>query len=200
MRYFSTGRTPLAAALALALSVFLGSQRSDAAVLSFDYTSGIPATIATVTGTGGTMNFTLDLNDPTLSNVYGNFSMDVYAPGNTLIGTISLDGGPLIDGVASQDFGSIALPGVNDIFPNVSMWSLAVVAANLPLNLVVTSTLNTIGDPLNPVLTVNFTGDLALAPSAVPLPATLPMLAGGVGILALLRSRRASQKNVMMTG
>jgi hypothetical protein len=178
-------------AFVLAFFGFLGCQsKSHAATLSFDYTSGVPNAVATVTGTSGTMNFQLDLNDPTLSNVFGNFSMDIYGPGSILLGTISLDGGPLIDGIASQDFSNIATPGVNDVLPNVSTWSLTVSGANLPLSLIVTSELDSIGDPVNPVLTVDFTDDLRVADTTTPLPSALPLFASGLGITLFLSMRR----------
>ena len=193
MRKFSkVFSAPLAITFAIALTALLASQRSsNATTLTFDFTSGLPSTVATITGTSGTMNFTLDLKDPTLSNVVGNFSMDVIGPGSTVLGSISLLGGPLIDGVASQDFGGIAPPGINDLFPNVSSWHLAVASGGLPLSLVVTSTLDTIGDDLvSPLLTVDFTGDLQLQASATPLPAALPLFATGLGALSLLARRR----------
>ena len=68
-----------------------------------------PATIATITSTGGRMSFTLDLGDPGLVGVDGAFAMDVVGPGNTILGSVSLSGSTFFDG-PSQDVGSIAGP------------------------------------------------------------------------------------------
>jgi hypothetical protein len=59
-----------------------------------------------------------------------------------------------------------------------------------PLTLSIFSTLTPVSGPLNPLLTVNFTGDLQLSATAVPLPGTLPLFITGMGILGLLGRRR----------
>ena len=192
-------RTATVAAVVFGLTLLFANGQSLAVPLPFDYTTGMQTTVATITGTGGTMNFTLDVDDPTLtdqtfSGVNGSFSMDVLGPGDVILGSISLAGAPYFDGL-SQDFGSIATPPVPlvPVLPIESMWSLTVGAPDLPLSLEVTSYLFNLFGPLTytPVLTVEFTGNLALtSPNAVPLPATLPLFASGLGVLGLLGWRR----------
>lgn len=177
--------------LVFGVASLFASERSLAVPLSFDYTTGNPIPVATITGTGGTMDFSLDVADPGLSDRSGNFAMDVFSPGDVLLGSISLIGAPSLNG-GSFAFGSIAWPpGVAGGLPNISTWSLTVVALDLPLTLVVTSILfDALGNPFAPLLTVDFTGDLALATNAVPLPATLPLFATGIGMMGLLGWRR----------
>ena len=150
---------------------------------------GTPTTVGTVIGTSGTMNFTLELNDPT-GDVFGDFALDVFDSSSNIIGKIELAGGPFIDG-ASNDFGDITNPpGVSGGLPDQSLWHLTV-SAGFPLTLLVTSTLtNDLGDPVNAVLTVDFTNDLSLQePSNVPLPGALALFTSG---RRRLRARRCA--------
>jgi hypothetical protein len=171
------------------LVALLNAAPGRAETIALDHTSGTPTVVATVIGTGGTMIFSLDVDDPTLSNVGGSFSMDVFGPGDVPLGSINLIGAPFLDG-ALIDFGSIAAPTGGGL-PNVSLWSLTVGALDLPLTLVVTASIfDAFENPFNPVLTVAFDGDLAIAVEGVPLPAALPLFATGLGLLGLIGWRR----------
>jgi hypothetical protein len=185
-------RPTVAAALAggiIALSATTPSQAAPIP-LAFDFTSGLPTTIATVIGSGGLMEFSLDVGDPTRSNVFGNFSIDITGPGSSNLGSVKLIGAPLLDG-AFQSLGDAAAnPGTNSPIglADLSTWFLNVGTLDLPLNLVVTSQLDTLGAPFTPLLTVEFTGDLTAMP-AVPL-GTSWQFASGIGFLILMCSRR----------
>jgi hypothetical protein len=181
-------------AVAFGLASFLAVTPGHAAtVLPFN-NSGVPTVVGTVNGTGGTMNFTLDVDDPAAFNVFGTFAMDVFGPGNVLLGHIDLSGGPIIDGLGPTDFGAIDPPGVFGGLPNISLWHLDVAgAAQLPLTLQETAFLTGF-DPFNPVLPGDLTGDLVLNPvSAVPLPGALPLFATGLAALGLIGRRRRAR-------
>lgn len=184
----SARRIAMAASLAAAILAFAPVTPSRAAtvVLPFDFTSGLPTTVASIVGTGGTMSFTLDVGDPTLSNVFGDFAMDFKRLDNSSIGSVSLVGAPFIDG-PSQILGDASLNPSGGL-PNVSTWFLNVGPSDLPLFLVVTSTLNSFGDPFTPVLTVDFTGDI----QATPLPGSFALFlsALGAGGIAMRRRQR----------
>jgi hypothetical protein len=185
-------RVAAAAVLAVGVAGFGGSMQSQAAPipLAFDFTTGSPSTVATINGSGGHMEFVLDLGDPTLSNVFGNFSMDIEGPGSTPLGSVSLIGGTFLDG-ASQGLGDAAANPVSGL-PNISTWFLDVGPLDLPLSLVVTSQLDTLGDPLAPLLTVEFSnGNLQVT----PLPGALALFATGIGVFGLIGSRRKRKIN-----
>ena len=72
-------------------------------------------------------------------------------------------------------------------------WSVIVAPGDMsPLTLAIVSTLTPSLEfgPFTPVLTVDFSGDLRFAVSAVPLPGALPLFATGLGLLGLMRWRR----------
>jgi hypothetical protein len=189
------GRLSRIAALAGAfglLSIF-ASDPGHAVPIPFDRVSGNPTVVATVSGTGGTMTFTLDVNDPGLTDRSGNFSMDIFNSGNVLLGSISLAGAPFIDGPFAS-FGSIE-GGVLGGLSNVSTWSLAVGAPGFPLTLVVTSALfDALENAFNPLLSVDTSGDLVVAANAVPLPGALPLFAAGLALMGVLRWRRSRDR------
>jgi hypothetical protein len=191
---FGLLRNAAAAVTVFGLVALLTAAPSRAETIAFDHTSGTPAVVATIIGDGGTMNFTLDVDDPTLSNVAGSFSMDVFGPGDVPLGSISLIGAPFADG-AFFDFGSIAPPTGGGL-PNVSLWSLAVGALDLPLTLVVTASLFAFESPFAPLLTVEFEGDLRIDVAAVPVPAALPLFGTGLGLLGLMGMRRRRRRSV----
>ena len=181
----------VAAGLAAGLLTLTAAAPSQAVPVSiaFDYSSGIPSTVATITGTGGLMSFSLDIGDPTLSYVFGSFSMDIVGPGAVHLGSVSLLGAPFIDG-AFQDLGDAALDPSSGL-TNVSVWTFLAGALDLPLSLVVTSQLDTFDAPFTPVLTVDLGGDLQVT----PLPGALVLFTTGIGFLGLMGARRRRRVN-----
>jgi hypothetical protein len=195
LRIAFSRRPAVAAALAggiIALSAATAPSEAVPIPLAFDFTSGLPSTVATVVGSGGLMEFSLNVGDPTLSNVFGNFSMDITGPGSSSLGSVKLIGTPILDG-AFQSLGDAAAnPGTNSPIglANLSTWFLNVGPLGLPLDLVVTSQLDTFGEPFTPLLTVDFIGDLSAMPS-VPLGTSWQLqFATGIGFLILIGSRR----------
>jgi hypothetical protein len=123
--------------------------------------------------------------------------MDICAaPGcyfGDIIGSISLGGVPSFESESSYNFGEIGTPVLGGL-PLVSTWSLVVApGTTFPLDLKVTSTLYFYSAGFTPTLTVDFSGDLALA-APVPLPAALPLMAGGLGAFGLIGWRRGRRK------
>jgi hypothetical protein len=183
--------------VAIATSLIAGQAR--ATTIPFDF-SGNTTTSSLVLGTtGGTMSFTLDLGDPGGVNVFGNFAMDIFNSSSVLIGEVNFGG---INDGTTVDYGNITGTSVTDSLRNVSLWSVTVGAADLPsVSFVITSTLDSFDGTLNPVLTVDFSGDLQLAPAAVPGPVVgsgpLAAFVFGATLLFLTRQRWARR---MRTG
>jgi len=155
--------------IVVGLVTLLGSEQSKAAAISFDFL-GSSITTVNVAGTnGGTMTFRLDLGDSAGGNIDGNFSLDAKNSSGDIISSVSFLGTG--DG-STQDFGdqTSSVPFFGFPWPNIAIWSVNVTSADLsPVRLDITSTLTvgpSFGD-LQPLLTLDFTGDLRL--SAVPL-------------------------------
>lgn len=173
-------------AVALAAGVFFLSVVRDASAVTLNFDINSPLqTIAIASGTGGTLDFQLSITDG-----FGGFTMDAFGPGNVLLGSVALSGDTFFDGVF-QDLGNMATPGgVAGFLPNVSIWSLTVAAADLPLSLVVSSALTSFDGNI-PQLTVTYDTTLQVLPvSEVPLPAAFPLFASALALLGFARWRR----------
>jgi len=155
--------------------------------------------VATVTGTGGTLNFRLDIGS---EDVFGEFAMDIFSnPGNpgggTLLGRIDLLLGPAFTGMGPTLHGSIEYNppfslGVDGFLTQKNSWFLNVAPIDVALYIYVSSDLvSTTNQGFTPSLRVAFTEGLevqVLAP--VPLPAALPMFAAGLSVFGLMGWRR----------
>ena len=159
--------------------------------IGFDY-SGSTSTTAYVAGTGGVMSFTLSFGAPTGETVDGNFSLEVLNKDNVIISDVEIFGLGFNPGTI--DYGDTTIPPNGTLFDfsftDTMKWAVTVGSGDLsPLTLLINSTLTPSANfgPFNPVLTVGLTGDLHV----LPLPAALPMFAGGLATLGvLLRQRR----------
>ena len=162
---------------------------SKAATLTF-YNDGSPHVVGTVTGTGGVMSFTLNVDDPNLDNVAGNFALDVFGPLQQPARPYRPCRRPISSGGASGRFRCHRNPGCRFLPKRVRLgiWQSLAETFRSPSGDGLLIRIWT--SPFTPVLTVTFSGDLALAQSAVPLPAALPMFAAGLGILGLRGRRR----------
>ena len=112
---------------------------------------------------------------------------------NNVISSVNFFGLSQLAG--SFDYGDVTAPANSPLFDftfyDVMTWSVSVAPGDLsPLTLNIFSTLTPAAGPLNPLLTVELTGDLQLAAVATPLPGTLPLFISGLGILGILSRRR----------
>jgi hypothetical protein len=193
MHTFSSARTSVAVALAL-VALLVTGQRSHATTFVVPYVaSNIP--VAVVTGTSGTLNFTLDLNDPTLAkDIFGSFSVDLAGP--STVYSVGLLGDTASDGTGPNSLGDAALNPSFEPLPNVTKWYLNVAAAGLPLSIIVTSQLSSFYDlSFIPTLTIEVADGGNLTVSPTPLPGALALFATGAGVygwFGLRKSRRRS--------
>jgi hypothetical protein len=186
-----------AAMLALAAGLFaIDAGRTVNAApmpIAFDATGTVTTTVNVTGASGGSMLFSLAVGGPLDLVSSNNFSLDVYNAGNSIISSVNFLG--LDQFAGAMDYGDATAPANSPLldfaFYEVMTWSVAVAAGDLsPPTLSIFSTLSPVEGPPNPLLTVDFTGDLQLVSAAAPLPGSLPLFATGLGVLALLRSRR----------
>jgi len=182
------------AAVAVLVAGFVGTvavHPARAHTIGFDY-SGSTSTTAFIGGTGGVMNFTLSFGAPAGETVDGNFSLEALNKNNVIISDVELLGFSFNPGTI--DYGDTTIPPNGSVFDfsftDVMKWAVTAGAGDLsPLTLIITSTLAPSANfgPFKPVLSVDLTGDLHV----LPLPAALPMFAGGLATLGfLVRQRR----------
>jgi hypothetical protein len=191
LRMSSLRFSAMAAGLTVGLVALTAATPSRATQLLFPFLNNTPSTVAIVSGTNGTLNFTLDLNDPTLSkDVAGSFEMDFVSPNGTFA-SVQLIGDTQSFGLF-QDLGDAASLPFGGL-TNVSLWHLDIPAdlpfglSDLPFSLVVMSQLDS-SFPFMPILTVDASGDLGVR--ATPLPGALGLFASGMGLLGWIGSRR----------
>jgi hypothetical protein len=198
---FSGISSKRASRVAVILALAVGLMTTDAGrsgnatpmPIAFDDT-GTSTTTANVTGaSGGTMSFSLAVGGLLDLDSSNNFSLDVFNATGDVISSVNFLGLSQLAG--SFDYGDTTAPAnfplFDTTFYDVMTWSVTVAPGDLsPLTLSIFSTLTPVSGPLNPLLTVNFTGDLQLSATAVPLPGTLPLFITGMGILGLLGRRR----------
>jgi hypothetical protein len=180
-------------ALAVTILALAGVTSSRAAPIeiAFDYSTNTPSTVATITGVnGGQISFSLDVGDPNQDSVFGNFEIDIVGPGNATLGSVSLIGAPIVDGPFA-DLGDAAANPSGGL-ASVSIWTFLADSSGLPLSLIVTSQLDTFGNPFTPHLTIDLSGDLQIA--QVPVPGALVLFGTGLGMLGMVSARRRRTK------
>jgi hypothetical protein len=184
----------MAAGVTIALSALAAATPSQAATqlpFSFNNNPSPGTVVGIVSGTNGTLNFTLNVDDPALAkDVAGSFEMDFVSQNGTFA-SVQVIGDTQSFG-ASQDLGDAALFPFGGL-TNITTWHLDIPAdlpfglSDMPFSLVVMSQLDSTV-PFTPILTVDFTGDLQVR--ATPLPAALGLFASGMGLLGWMGSRR----------
>ncbi len=110
-----------------------------------------------MTGTSGQLKFTLDLDDPTLAkDISGSFSADLVGPDHLDRGSVELFGDTAFDGSGPLDLGDASSNPFSAAMPNVTTWFLNVASGDLPLSVVLTTSLFSFNfDSFTPKLTID---------------------------------------------